>query len=132
MTRSVLFLSAPADQQRKTCWTPPVDIFRTRDGWLLRFELAGVRLEDVELHVARREITLTGLRRDYMLEEGCSFYSMEISYNRFERVIELPADLDGARVSLDYRDGLLFVRITDGGAERSSPVHESGERKENK
>jgi HSP20 family protein len=125
MTRSVLFLSSPADQQGKTCWTPPVDIFRARDGWLLRFELAGVRLEDVELRVSRREITLTGLRRDYMLEEGCSFYSMEISYNRFERVIELPDDLDGARVSLDYRDGLLLVRIVSVAAGHARPGKEN-------
>ena len=126
MTRSVFFFPVVEAQQRETCWAPSVDVFKTRDGWLLRFELAGVRLEDVTLRVSRREITVSGVRRDYMLEEGCSFYSMEISYNRFERVIELPEDLDGARVSLEYRDGLLLVRISN------SPAREGGERKETK
>jgi len=36
---------------------------------------------------------------------------MEISYNRFERVIEMPSDLGGAQVSLEVRDGLLLVRM---------------------
>jgi HSP20 family molecular chaperone IbpA len=48
-----------------------------------------------------------------MLEEaGCCHYSMEISYSRFERTIELPDDLDTARFRLDYRDGILYVRIS--------------------
>lgn len=111
MARTLLFLSSAAPQ-RKDSWTPPVDVFRTRDGWLLRYELAGIRIDDVQLQVGQRSISLSGVRKDYMLEEGCSFYSMEISYNRFERVVELPSDLNGARVALDYRDGILLVRIS--------------------
>ena len=105
-----LFLSHPGEQ-RKATWSPPVDVFRTSDGWLLRFELAGVRLEDVQLQLGRRDITLSGHRRDYMLEQDCSFYSMEISFNRFERTIQLPTDLSGAHFRLEYRDGILLVRI---------------------
>ncbi len=45
------------------------------------------------------------------LEEGCNCYSMEISYNRFERRVDLPVELDGARIVLDYKDGILLVRI---------------------
>ena len=29
-----------------------------------------------------------GVRRDSFLEEGSSYYSMEISYNRFERSLD--------------------------------------------
>jgi HSP20 family protein len=105
-----LFLSHPGEQ-RKVSWSPPVDVFRTADGWLLRFELAGVRLEDVNLQLGRRDITLSGHRRDYMLEQGCSYYSMEILFTKFERTIQLPTDLSGADFRLDYRDGILHVRI---------------------
>ena len=49
-------------------------------------------MQDVSLRVSERSMTLEGIRRDYMLEEGCNCYSMEISYNRFERRVDLPVD----------------------------------------
>ena len=96
-------------------WAPPVDIYRTRNGWILKFDLAGVGLEDVRVVVQGRYVSIAGFRRDSIVEEGCSYYSMEISYNRFERTIEMPSNLDHARVSLEARDGILLVRmITEG------------------
>lgn len=105
------FLSTSFTDDERRPWTPPVDVYRTPDGWLLKFELAGIRMQDVSLRVSERSITIEGIRRDYMLEEGCNCYSMEISYNRFERRVDLPVDLDGARIVLDYKDGILLVRI---------------------
>lgn len=100
--------------QRETQeWQPAVDVYRAQFGWILKFDLAGVRLDDVHVHVGKRAVTVSGVRRDSLLEEaGCCHYSMEISYSRFERTIELPDDLDTAKFRLDYRDGILFVRIS--------------------
>jgi HSP20 family molecular chaperone IbpA len=36
---------------------------------------------------------------------------MEIAYNRFERTIELPCHLENCDVGLEFRDGLLLVRV---------------------
>ena len=38
-------------------WSPPVDIYRTRDGWLVKFDLAGVRAEDIVLKTAGRHLS---------------------------------------------------------------------------
>jgi HSP20 family protein len=106
-----LFLPA-ADTLRDAVWQPPVDIYRTRRGWLIKFELAGVRPEDIRLTVAGRQLTLQGVRRDTCIEEECSCYRMEISYSHFERTIELPDELSPQRVRTDYQYGLLLVHIT--------------------
>jgi HSP20 family protein len=96
-------------------WEPSADIYRTRDGWLLKFDLAGVRPEDVTVSVSGRMVKVTGVRRDTSVEEGCSYYAMEISYNRFERSLEMPVNLAHARVTIEARNGLLLVRmITEG------------------
>lgn len=95
----------------ETHWRPFADIYRTPSGWLIKYDLAGVKLEDVEVTVKGSEITVSGFRRDWKLEEGSTHYSMEISYNRFERTIDLPCELDGARVAIEGRDGLLLVRL---------------------
>jgi len=96
-------------------WEPSADVYRTRNGWLLKFDLAGVRPEDVTVSVSGRLVKVTGVRRDTSVEEGCSYYAMEISYNRFERSLEMPVNLAHARVTIEARNGLLLVRmITEG------------------
>ena len=108
-----LFLLSPACGQQEL-WHPPADVYRTSWGWILKFDLAGVRMEDIHVHVSRHALTVSGVRRDHMVEDSVNHYSMEISYNRFERTIELPSDLENSRFLLDYRDGILFVRISLG------------------
>ena len=98
-------------------WQPLVDVYRTRDGWLLKFDLAGVGVEDVRVMVRGRRVSVSGLRKDTVVEEGSSYYSMEISYNRFERSIEMPVNLDHARIALQARDGILLVRMSTEGNE---------------
>ena len=96
-------------------WEPSADVYRTRDGWLLKFDLAGVRPEDVVVSVSGRRVIVSGTRRDTIVEEGCSYYAMEISYNRFERSLEMPVNLANAQVTIEARNGLLLVRmITEG------------------
>ncbi len=100
-------------------WQPNVDVYRTNGGWLVKFELAGVRADDIDLQVLAGRMTLRGVRRDVLLEESEKkgeerpvYHRMEIAYSRFERILELPCDLKQADIKTEYRDGLLLVRIT--------------------
>jgi HSP20 family protein len=104
------FLAEPPEP-----WQPSADVHRTKDGWLVKFDLAGVQIGDVMVTVRGRRLSISGVRRDMFLEEGSSYQSMEISYNRFERSLVMPADLENARVTIVAREGLLLVRmITEG------------------
>lgn len=97
-------------------WQPAVDIYRTHTGWLLKFELAGVSEDDLAVEVHGSRLTVSGVRRDWNIEDCCAHYAMEIAYNRFERVVELPCDLEQSELNLELRQGILFVRvITSGG-----------------
>lgn len=100
------------------CWHPAVDVYQGREGWLVKFDLAGVRPGDIRVVTHGRLLTVSGIRRDWSILEGQQAYSMEIAYNRFERSIELPCDLDHYQVKYDYRDGMLLVSIVS----RESPT----------
>ena len=102
---------APAADVGQATWQPASDVYRTREGWLVKFDLAGVRPEDVRVSVSGRELTVQGTRRDWSLEEGCCQYRMEIAYSRFERRLTLPDNLERARIALEHRHGMLLVRI---------------------
>src|SRR5436309_9932498 len=75
-------------------WRPNTDVYRTPQGWLVKFDLAGVRPEEVELSVDGNRLSLRGIRRDWCLEEGCTCQQMEIAYSQFERQVTLPGDLE--------------------------------------
>ncbi len=109
-----IYLSPESASAPTQAWRPPVDVYRKGNDWLLKFDLAGVRPSDVRVRVGGSKVTVNGVRRDWVVEAGYSYHSMEISYNRFERTVELPGDLSDAEFSLETRDGLLFVKVESG------------------
>lgn len=106
------FFFMPAEQPaREAVWQPPVDVYRTRDGWLVKVDLAGVKPEEVQVVVRGNQLTLSGVRRDFCLEEGCHHYQMEIAYSRFERRLSLPVTLERASLTVEHRYGMLLIHI---------------------
>jgi HSP20 family protein len=99
-------------------WRPRADIYHTRDGWLVKLELAGVRAEDITIRARGSRLTISGTRRDRMVEEGWSCYTMEIAYSRFERSFSLPCDLEASRIAVRGSEGMLLVHVTMEGNQR--------------
>jgi len=92
-------------------WSPAADVYRTHDGWIVKLDLAGVCLEDMEIKIAGTEMTIAGCRRDTAFEEGISYHQLEITYSSFEKTLSFPCSIDGATVLRDYRDGLLILKL---------------------
>ena len=104
-------LAAVDEQPPVSGWQPNTDIYRTAHGWLVKFDLAGVRPDEVHLTMYGNRLTLRGIRRDYCLGEACQCYQMEISYSQFERTILLPTDAVHTRIDAEHHHGMLLVRI---------------------
>jgi HSP20 family protein len=96
---------------QEAVWRPAADIYRTGTGWLVKLDLAGVHPDEVVVQVCGRCLTVRGSRRDWLLEEGLHYHSLEITYSRFERSFEFPAELEHAHLVTEYRAGMLLVRI---------------------
>lgn len=109
---SIFFLSRASDFH-EAVWMPGVDVYRRPTGWLVKCDLAGVRPEDVAVSLQGSNLSIRGIRRDPMVEEGWEHDSMEIPYGRFERSIVLPEGLGEARVTAHYRNGMLLVRVRE-------------------
>lgn len=109
-TIRIISLFMPAGAAREV-WQPAADIYRTPTGWLVKFELPGVRPEDVQLTARGRGLTVQGTRRDCCRHEGCSHYQLEIDYGRFERTVQLPQPIDAARCRAEYDNGMLLVHV---------------------
>lgn len=92
-------------------WVPRADLYRTGSGWLIKMDLAGVEPNEIEVATRGSCLIVAGSRRDRVVRAGWQHYQMEISYNRFERVIEFPESIEGCPYESQYRGGMLLVEI---------------------
>ena len=92
-------------------WCPAADVYRTSDGWIVKVDLAGVKPADVEVTIDGPVLRISGSRRDGTCGEGVSHYQLEITYSRFEKMIQFPRSIEHASLERDYRDGLLILRL---------------------
>ena len=92
-------------------WCPAADVYRIDDGWIVKVDLAGVCADDLEIELDQSSIRIRGCRRDTFYQEGYSYHQMEITYSRFEKIIQFPCSIEAASLAHDYRDGFLIVNL---------------------
>jgi len=92
-------------------WYPAADVYRTRDGWVIKLELAGVAPDELEVLIAGDTLRVAGSRRDETFGDAVSCHQLEITYSRFEKSIRFPCPIEGADVERRYKDGLLIIYL---------------------
>src|SRR4051812_23864307 len=98
-------------------WRPAADVYRTRDGWIVKVDLAGVIADDLEITIDGSVLQIVGCRRDTFYGEGVSYHQLEITYSHFEKTLQFSCSIEGASLLRDYRDGLLILHLRSGGGE---------------
>ena len=94
-------------------WCPAADVYRTRDGWIVKVDLAGISADDLQITLHGSTLELRGLRRDSSYAEGITYQQLEITYSRFEKRIQFPSSIEKATLERDYRDGLLVLKLSE-------------------
>jgi len=105
------------EEQRRThatAWIPTADIFARGDDLVIRFELAGVSEEDIDISLTGGVLTVSGERRSELDEDEVHFYTRERSYGNFRRSMNLPEGVDRGKISASFQDGMLELNITGG------------------
>jgi HSP20 family protein len=92
-------------------WVPAADVYQIPCGWIVKVELAGVREEDVAVAVEGNCLCIQGRRIDRVVDQAERCELLEITYDQFERRIELSPELARCRVITEYRDGMLLVTL---------------------
>lgn len=78
---------------------------------VVRFEVPGVRGEDLRVNVEGSQLRVRGVRRTPASAPISRLQQMEISFGPFEREIVIEATFDSAAVRARLEDGFLEVRI---------------------
>ena len=94
-----------------TDFSPRVDIRDTDESIFLTFELPGLNKEDIKVSVADNILTVTGEQKSSKEEKAEGYVRREIRSGSFSRSFTLPTTVNSTKVSADYRNGLLEVRL---------------------
>src|SRR5947209_11510687 len=94
-------------------WCPAADVYRSKDGWIVKVDLAGIKPADVDVTLDNDVLRISGSRRDGTCGEGVSHYQLEITYSRFEKMIKFPRSIEHVKIERDYSDGLLTLRLRE-------------------
>jgi HSP20 family protein len=92
-------------------WLPPVDILESKDAYLIRAELPGMKKEDFNLEVNDGPLTLSGERKAESLTDGVEYHRNERIHGRFSRSFYLPQTVKQEEIRANCRDGMLEIHV---------------------
>jgi HSP20 family protein len=93
-------------------WVPPVDIYQNGDHELvLKAELPDMTREDIDITVDNGTLAIKGEKKLSSEVKEEQFHRIERRYGRFSRSFSLPQTVDPGKVSAEYKQGVLTVRL---------------------
>ena len=94
-----------------TVWNPAVDIFENDNEVVIKAELPGMNATDIEVKLENNVLLLKGERHFEKEAKEENYHRIERSYGNFLRSFTLPDAADGSKVSAEFKDGVLKVRL---------------------
>ena len=93
-------------------WVPPVDVYQTGDHELvLKAELPDMTREEIDVNIENFVLTIKGEKKIAGDVKEDQFQHVERRYGTFTRSFSLAQTVDPNRVSADYKNGVLTVRL---------------------
>jgi HSP20 family protein len=99
------------DGLRTRPWAPPVDIVETENELMLKADVPGVELKDIDIQLENGTLTVKGERKLDKEEKNKGFHRMERSYSSFVRIFTVPDTVDSERVKAAYEAGVLTITL---------------------
>ena len=102
---------APDEGLTTGLWTPPVDVYETKDSIVLTADLPGIGENEVDISVEGNMLTIKGERkRDAEIKQK-DYFRTERSYGGFIRSFTLPPTVDGEKVDAVFSKGVLKITL---------------------
>jgi HSP20 family protein len=88
---------------------PTIELRDNPDNLTLRAEIPGANSDNLEVQVTQQAVMITGEIRDDNQANKRGFYHSEIRYGKFQRIINLPVNIENERVNAEFKNGILTL-----------------------
>lgn len=92
-------------------WTPPIDMLEDKDDIIIRVDLPGLSVEQIDLSIVEDTLAISGERVREQGREDENFHVLERQHGRFARKIKLPTQVNSDEAKATYKNGVLTVRL---------------------
>ncbi len=92
-------------------WLAPIDVFQEKGAMVVKADLPGLKMEDIDVSVQGNMLLLKGHREQVKERKNGDYYLTERSAGTFQRSIAIPEGIDPEGMTATYKDGVLEVRI---------------------
>jgi HSP20 family protein len=92
-------------------WNPSFDVTETKDAYVFKADIPGVKKEDVEITVTGNRIQIAGKRESEHESKSDTVYTYERQYGSFSRAFTLPAGADIEHAKSELKEGVLTLLI---------------------
>ena len=98
-------------QPAERSFAPTFEVKETKDAYVFRADLPGVKDADLEISLTGNRLSISGRREQERHEQGDTFYASERAYGSFTRSFTLPEGIDGDNVTADLKNGVLTLSV---------------------
>jgi HSP20 family protein len=92
-------------------FVPKVDVKEEEKEILVSAELPGMDQKDINVTVTEDSVRISGEKKHEEEKEEKGYYRRETSYGSFERVIDLPTEVNDEKVEAEFRNGVLTIKL---------------------
>jgi HSP20 family protein len=92
-------------------WHPAVDVLESKDSYVIRAELPGMKREEIKVEIKDGTLVLSGERKSEKPAEGAEYRHVERVAAKFWRSFSLPETAKRDGIEAAYKDGILEIRM---------------------
>jgi HSP20 family protein len=92
-------------------FVPPVDIYEDEHKLVLKIEIPGMRLEDLDVRLENNTLTVKGERSFQTEGKEENFHRVERRYGSFYRAFTIPNTVDPESIKAEYDAGVLRLEL---------------------
>ena len=92
-------------------FAPTTDFKETNTEYIVKFDIPGVKKNDVKIEIENNCLTVSGERSESKEEKDARRFVSETNYGSFMRSFSLPTAVDEAKVDAHYENGVLTVKV---------------------
>ena len=90
---------------------PVIDVAEQDDAIVVRAEVPGCAPEEIDISVYGNTLTISGQKKETKEEKDKGYYHVESVSGGFRREVNLPTDVDNAKVEATYKNGVLSINL---------------------
>jgi len=91
---------------------PRMDVADSKKQIVIKFDLAGVDKNNIKLSISDDKIlTLQGEKKESKEDKSKDYVKKEIFYGSFQKSIQLPENIDEAKLTTEFKNGILTITI---------------------